>query len=66
MPMPSNLPRVTHYGSITIGDISLEAVVLADGTRGYIQKQLAQAIGFSDQSRGAQGRRFLEETHNLL
>lgn len=65
--MTSDLPRVTHYGPIIIGDINLEAVVLADGNRGYIQKQLAQAIGFSDQFRGAQGRRFLAEiTPNAL
>lgn len=56
-----DLPRVTHYGPIIIGDINLEAVVLADGSRGYTQRRLAQAIGFSDQFKGAQGRRFLEE-----
>lgn len=59
--MAAQLPHVTHYGPITIGNISLEAVVLGDGSRGYIQRQLAQAIGFSDQFRGAQGRRFLAE-----
>lgn len=59
--MSTDLPRVTHYGPIVIGDITLDAAVLANGNRGYIQKQLAQAIGFSDQFRGAQGRRFLEE-----
>lgn len=59
--MSSNLPQVTHYGPITIGDISFEAVVLANGSRGYIQKQLAQVIGFTDQFKGAQGRRFLAE-----
>lgn len=57
----SSLVKVTHYGQIIIGDINLEAVVLADGSRGYTQRRLAQAIGFSDQFKGAQGRRFLEE-----
>lgn len=57
----SSLVKVTHYGPIIIGDINLEAVVLADGSRGYTQRRLAQAIGFSDQFKGAQGRRFLEE-----
>lgn len=59
--MATEFPRVTHFGPITIGAISLEAVVLADGTRGYTQRQLAHAIGFSGQFRGAQGRRFLSE-----
>ena len=44
--MSSDLPRVTHYGPIIIGDINLEAVVLADGSRGYVLRQLAQSIGF--------------------
>ncbi|HOW77364.1 MAG TPA: P63C domain-containing protein [Candidatus Competibacteraceae bacterium] len=59
--MTTDLPRVTHFGPIVIGDITLDAAVLANGNRGYIQKQLARAIGFSDQFRGAQGRRFLKE-----
>lgn len=59
--MTTDLPCVTHFGPIVIGDITLDAAVLANGNRGYIQKQLARAIGFSDQFRGAQGRRFLKE-----
>lgn len=42
----TTIPRVTHYGTIHIGNIDLEAVVLADGHRGYVLRQLAHAVGF--------------------
>lgn len=42
-----SIPHVSRHGPICIGDITLDAVVLTDGTRGYIQNQLAKAIGFS-------------------
>lgn len=42
----SDLPRVSHYGTIHIGDLSFDGVVLEDGTRGYVSRQLLQTIGF--------------------
>ncbi len=55
------IPRVSHYGTIHIGDMEFEAVVLEDGTRGYIQNQLFQAIDFSKDNRGVRIRNFLVE-----
>ena len=40
--MTPDLPRVTHYGTLRIADLSIDCVVLADETRGYVQRQLAQ------------------------
>lgn len=57
----STLPKVLHYGTIHIGDLAFDGVVLEDGTRGYIQKQLMQAFGFLKQNRGTQERLFLTE-----
>ena len=57
----SDIPRVTHYGTIHIGDINLDAVVLADETRAYIQTQLMKAVGFIKENRGTQERRFLAD-----
>jgi hypothetical protein len=44
----TDLPRVSHQGTIRIDDLSFECVVLDDheNTRAYIQRQLTQAIGF--------------------
>ncbi len=58
---PSNLPRVTHYGTIRIGELAIDCVVLADETRGYVQRQLMQAIGFRKKNPGTQFERFLAE-----
>ena len=52
----SKLVKVTHYGTIRIGDIELEAVVLEDGERGYIKRQFLQAIGLHGKN---QSHRFL-------
>jgi len=41
------MQKITHFGTVKIGDIALDAAVLEDGRRGFIQKQLAQAIGFT-------------------
>ena len=53
------IPRVSHYGTIHIGELEFDAVVLEDGTRGYIQNQLTKAIGFIKKNRGTQERDFL-------
>ena len=41
----SDLPKVSHYGTIRIGDLAFDGVVLQDGTRGYVRRQLFQVIG---------------------
>ena len=58
---PSAIPRVSHYGTIHISDLAFDAVVLEDGTRGYIQRQLAKAIGLREKAPGTQIRRLLSE-----
>lgn len=57
----SDLPRVSHSGTIRIGDLAIPCVVLEDGERGYIQKQLMQTFGFARHNLGAQTGRFLAE-----
>ena len=37
--------RVTHYGVVRFGEMGCDAVVLNDGSRGYLRRQLAQLIG---------------------
>lgn len=60
--MKVELPRVTHYGPITVGDTHIDAVVLADGSRGYVLRQLAEAIGFGNKKlTGSRFSRFLAE-----
>lgn len=59
--MTNSSPQVRCYGTIQIGDISLECVVLNDGTSGYVQRQLAHAIGFTEKRPGSRFRRFLAE-----
>ena len=59
--MSLDLPRVTHYGTLRIADLSIDCVVLADETRGYVQRQLAQVIGFTQERPGIQFRRFLSD-----
>lgn len=55
-----DLPRVSHYGTIRIGDLSFDCAVLDDQehTRVYIQNQLNNALSVSF-GRGSQGRGFL-------
>ena len=37
--------RVTHYGVVRFGEVGCDAVVLDDGSRGYLRRQLAELIG---------------------
>ena len=37
--------RVTHYGVARFGEMGCEAVVLDDGSRGYLRRQMAEMIG---------------------
>ncbi|WLQ14309.1 P63C domain-containing protein [Hahella aquimaris] len=53
--------RASHYGVVRFGDMECEAVVLSDGSRGYIQRQLAQVLGFRKKSPGTQIGAFIAE-----
>jgi P63C domain len=44
----------SHYGIVRFGDLECEAVVLSDGSRGYVQRQLARALGLREKSPGTQ------------
>ena len=39
--MSTPILTTSHYGVVRFGDLAVEAVVLEDGTRGYVQRQLA-------------------------
>lgn len=58
----SSVPKVTHYGAFRIGDITLECVVLGDGTCGYVKRQFIEAIGFKGKNLSTRFRHFLTET----
>lgn len=53
---PLKVPTLaaSHYGMVHFGDMAVEAVVLEDGSRGYVQRQLATAIGLHASRRGSQ------------
>ncbi len=60
--MDKSLAKVSHYGTIHIDTLAFDCVVLEDATRGYVQSQLMQVIGFRKKNPGTQFRRFLTET----
>ena len=51
----------SHYGVVHFGDLDCEAVVLTTGERGYIQRQLARALGLREKSPGTQIGALIEE-----
>src|SRR5690606_40021864 len=53
--------KASHYGVVRFGDLECEAVVLTDGSRGYIQRQLARVLGLRAKSPGTQIRSLIEE-----
>ena len=55
----------SHYGMVHFGDMAVEAVVLEDGSRGYVQRQLATAIGLHESRRGSQLKTLLSEIETL-
>ena len=61
LPLSAAISRVSHYGTIHIGDLAFEGVVLETGMRGYAQSQLFQAIGFHGKNPGNRFRRILAE-----
>ena len=42
--------RVTHYGVVRFGEMGCDAVVLDDGSRGYLRRQMAQLIGLNSKN----------------
>ena len=51
--------KATHYGTVNLGpELAFECAVLEDGRRGFIQRQMVQAIGFEGGDRNARFSRF--------
>lgn len=59
--MKSEYPSVRYYGTIHIGSIALECVVLADGKSGYVKRQFLEAIGVKGKNLSTRFHRFLAE-----
>lgn len=56
------LVKVTHYGTVHFGaDVECEALVLANGERGFNRRQVMQVVGFHQNSEGNRFRSFLAE-----
>lgn len=56
------LMKVTHYGTIHFGaDVECEAIVLADGRRGFNRRQLVAIAGFTGNVTGSRFGHFLAE-----
>lgn len=54
-------PKATHYGKVELlPGITFECAVLEDGQRGFIQRQMVQAIGFEGGTRSIRFERFCE------
>lgn len=52
--MNASMLTASHCGVVRFGDLDCEAVVLTTGERGYVQRQLARALGLRDKSPGTQ------------
>ena len=59
--MSTPILTTSHFGVVRFGDLAVEAVVLEDGTRGYVQRQLATAIGLHESRRGSQFKALLSD-----
>jgi len=58
----SSIPKVTHYGTVHFGaDVECEAVVLANGERGFNRRQAMQVIGLHKDGKVDRFRSFLAE-----
>lgn len=58
----SDLPKATHEGMLSFGDIQVPCAVLADGRRVLTQSGLMQALG---RARQAKGRQYYDSDVNL-
>jgi len=63
MDAAASVPMLTasHYGVVHFGNLDCEAVVLTTGERGYVRRQLAKLLGFSERQKGARFAAFLQE-----
>ncbi|MDH5528302.1 MAG: P63C domain-containing protein [Nitrospirota bacterium] len=59
--MNKSIQTVSHYGIVRFGDLECEAVVLLDGERGYVQRQLAAALGMHRNNPSNRFRQILAE-----
>lgn len=59
--MNTSVLTASHYGVVHFGDLECEAVVLKGGERGYVRRQLAKLLGFTDRQRGDRFTKFLRE-----
>jgi len=48
------MQKVSHYGTVSFGDVQCEAVVLEDGSRGFVQRQFSQLLGYTGKNRSIQ------------
>jgi hypothetical protein len=53
--------RASHFGTVRFGNIEVGAVVLTDGTRGYVRNQVAKALGLHEKNAGNRFRQFLAD-----
>ena len=66
LPLSAPIPRVSHYGTIHIGGLAFEGVVLETGMRGYTQTDLVQAIGFRGKILSSRFRLFFWQKQRLM
>lgn len=51
----------SHYGVVRFGELQCGAVVLTDGSRGYVRSQITGLLGFTGRQRGDRFARFMGE-----
>ncbi|MGH8037211.1 MAG: P63C domain-containing protein [Stenotrophomonas sp.] len=56
-----DLPKISHLGVVRFGSIDAEAVVLEDGRRGFLAKQFAKVLGYTEKTRSGRFDRFLAD-----
>jgi hypothetical protein len=59
--MNATLLTASHTGVVRFGDLECEAVVLVDGERGYVRRELARMLGFNAVYQGSRFAQFLAE-----
>lgn len=53
------IQKVVHYGAVNFGGLKVEAVVLDNGARGFVQRQFAELLGYNPKNPGNRFRDFL-------
>jgi hypothetical protein len=59
--MSTSILTASHTGVVRFGDLECEAVVLLDGQRGYVRRELAKMLGFNAIYQGSRFAQFLAE-----